>query len=134
MSEPCKRCGEVDDDRRTLWMACFYDMTELGLPLEQVAYKDALYAKKIGTRKESMLGMKVAIYETQGDSKRVERAFYTMRVCKNCRADWLEAIRAWFNAKPTDPDACGSDFYTRELGATRMAPPDDLMRDKEGKK
>lgn len=30
--EACQRCGEVGLDRRTLQMACFYDMDEMGLP------------------------------------------------------------------------------------------------------
>ena len=34
--EPCQRCGEVDHDRRTLWMACFYEMKELGLPFLEI--------------------------------------------------------------------------------------------------
>jgi hypothetical protein len=30
--ERCMRCGEEGEDRRTLWMACFYEMKELGIP------------------------------------------------------------------------------------------------------
>lgn len=33
--EKCQRCGEVDEDRRTLSMACFYDMSELNIPFKQ---------------------------------------------------------------------------------------------------
>lgn len=33
--EKCQRCGEDGEDRRTLWMACFYEMIELGLPFEK---------------------------------------------------------------------------------------------------
>ena len=32
--EECQRCLDVDEDRRTLRMACFYDMAELNLPLK----------------------------------------------------------------------------------------------------
>jgi len=30
--ELCQRCGASGYDRRTLWMACLYEMDELGLP------------------------------------------------------------------------------------------------------
>ena len=30
--EECVRCKEVDEDRRTLWMRCFYEMNELEVP------------------------------------------------------------------------------------------------------
>lgn len=33
--EKCQRCGEYGKDRRTLKMACFYAMEELGIPLER---------------------------------------------------------------------------------------------------
>ena len=32
--EECQRCKEVGEDRRTLWMCCFYDMDEIGLPFK----------------------------------------------------------------------------------------------------
>ena len=35
VGEACQRCGEIGEDRRTLWMACFYAMGELGLPFEE---------------------------------------------------------------------------------------------------
>lgn len=39
--EKCQRCGDEGYDRRTLWMSCFYLMSELGLPFEE-AEKDGL--------------------------------------------------------------------------------------------
>ena len=128
MAEQCKRCGKTDNDRRTLWMACFYDMEELGLPLEQIELQDAFYAEKRGTRLDPLFGMSVPKFERQSDTRDSHR-LYTMRVCKDCRADWLSAIRQWFAGRPTDPDECGGNFYARELGATRKVPPDDLMPD-----
>lgn len=47
MSEKCARCGEVDDDRRTLWMRCFYDMSELGLPFELCENAGLFYALRV---------------------------------------------------------------------------------------
>ena len=64
MDETCQRCGAVGEDRRTLWMACFYEMRETGLPFE---------------------------LQTVGD-----RTFYTLRVCKTCRAEWMDFLKLWF--------------------------------------
>ena len=52
--EKCQRCGEDGEDRRTLWMACFYEMGELGIPLEQVAI-NGHYCEQVGT-KPSIVG------------------------------------------------------------------------------
>ena len=32
--EECQRCKDIDEDRRTLEMACFYDMKELDVPFK----------------------------------------------------------------------------------------------------
>lgn len=70
MEDKCQRCGDVGSDRRTLWMACMYEMRELGLPFEMKQLnKDGAF-------------------------------FYTLLVCKDCRADWLKSIKYWFNSKP----------------------------------
>ena len=60
MNEKCQRCGEVGVDRRTLWMACFYEMRELGINFSE---------RKVDSHK-----------------------FYTLRVCKRCRKEWIAAI------------------------------------------
>jgi len=89
--EECVRCNEVDEDRRTLWMACFYQMNELELPFE----------KQIITDKEDR-----------------KHNFFTLRVCKRCRADWMEAIRDWFNTPIGPESSCGSGIYVRRFGDT----------------
>lgn len=91
MTEKCARCGQEGEDRRTLLMACFYDMHELRVPFGQM---------------ELELG---------GGGK---RHFYTLRVCKACRADWMLSIQSWFENKPR-PESKGSGVFVRELGATR---------------
>lgn len=63
--EKCQRCGDDGPDLRTLWMACLYDMSEMGLPFAQR-----------------------------------EKFFYTLFVCKDCRSDWMQSIKHWFNKKP----------------------------------
>lgn len=88
--EECVRCNEVDEDRRTLWMKCFYEMNELGLPFEKVEIID----------------------------DETKHRFYTLRVCKACRADWMESIKDWFSC-PTGPSpSCGSGIYVRRFGDT----------------
>lgn len=87
--EVCQRCGDEDYDRRTLWMACLYAMDELGLPFEQVSLSD---------------------------SGRPAR-FFTLRVCKDCRADWMAAIKLWFEEMPRIKTGCGSGIFVRENGA-----------------
>lgn len=91
--EECQRCHEAEEDRRTLWMACFYEMGELDLPFEKRIMQD----KGAG--------------HTQ--------LFYTMRVCKDCRSDWMKAIQYWFHDVEPEPKPkpCGSGIYVREFGA-----------------
>ncbi len=89
--EECQRCKEVDEDRRSLWMSCFYEMDELKMPFVHKFLKDA------------------------DDSK---YKFYTMRVCKNCRGLWMAMIKFWYDIPDNKPAACNSGIYVRELGAT----------------
>jgi hypothetical protein len=94
--EMCQRCKREGSDRRTLWMACFYEMLELGLPFE---------------------------LREQG-----AHTFYTLRVCKDCRADWMRAIQAWFKDAPSRDDEDGLEegaVYVRDFGATRKMTPAD---------
>ncbi len=73
--ERCQRCNELGQDRRTLVMACLYDMSEFKVP----------YNKRI------------AIVDYGGESSdSFSRAEFHLRVCKQCRADWLVAIERWF--------------------------------------
>lgn len=83
--ETCQRCGEQGPDLRTLWMACLYEMSEIGLPFELVSNGD--------------------------------RKFYTLRVCKDCRASWMQAIQSWFQNPEDNSDPVGSGLYVRKLGA-----------------
>jgi hypothetical protein len=88
MSEACQRCEEVEEDRRTLWMACFYEMGEMKIPFETETFE-------------------------MPDGK-ISRSFYTLRVCKTCRADWMQAIKTWFSEKPKTKFV-GSGIFIREL-------------------
>lgn len=96
--EKCQRCEETDEDRRTLWMSCFYDMNELGLPFKQEELISSV---------------------NHGDRLELGRSFYTLTVCKRCRADWMLAIKDWFNEAPPDNNNPSATIFIRELGATK---------------
>jgi len=70
--DQCQRCGEYGDDRRNIRMACPYDMSELGIPFTKVKmqYAVGLEGQIIG--------------------------FYTLCVCKKCRASWMQAVKDWW--------------------------------------
>ncbi len=109
--ERCARCGELGEDRRTLWMACLYEMAETGVPFKrrtlwQADMADLTRARSpteldlpvgedgLATRK---IALRAGTVHCKGEL--TPFAFYTLRVCKNCRGDWLDAIRAWFGAR-----------------------------------
>lgn len=96
MPELCKRCGEEGDDRRTLWMACFYDMGELEMPFDQMELiaKPRRYVDSIEL--ESFVGIRVPRFEEIPDAPERKYQFYVLRVCKECRSDWLMMIQEWF--------------------------------------
>ena len=87
--EYCRKCETEEDDLRTLWMSCFYEMNELALPFAKV---------------QNPL------------STNLPREFYTLRVCKNCRSEWMESIQAWW-ILPTTRESCGSGIFIRRFGA-----------------
>jgi hypothetical protein len=81
-------------------MACFYEMSELGLPFEKLA---------VG-----------------------EKGFYTLRVCKDCRADWMTAIKGWF-LNPSRRERCGSGIFVRRNGATIEITEEEWYGDNPGR-
>jgi len=38
--EQCVRCGEIENDRRTLRMSCLYEMSEMKIPFKEVQHPD----------------------------------------------------------------------------------------------
>ena len=120
--ETCCRCGEPGPDLRTLWMACFYEMRELPVPFEQKAIRGPV-VKAIGETPCCLGdGHPIVDYESMGAAlyhgtpANLHR-FYTLRVCKRCRADWMGDIAAWFRERPK-ADRCGSGIFVRRNGAT----------------
>lgn len=92
--EECQRCHELDEERRTLKMACYYEMDELGLPFKHDTIQNTI----------------------SGNLNK----FYSLRVCKSCRRDWMLAIKHWFN-NPTSPEEdCDSGIFVLECGAVKQ--------------
>lgn len=136
--EKCVRCGEVGQDRRTLWMAALWDMSTLGPPFETQTLFHADLEKVTDVAKmptEVIAGghritIAPAVLRYDGDIR--PHQFFTLRVCKDCRADWLEAIQVWFRSLKT-PEGDG-DIPIRENGATRMITRDEWNRRQQEKK
>lgn len=115
--EQCARCGELGEDRRTLWMACFYAMDELDVPFE-VAGLSAVPVSFLGHEKLPSFNIEVPKFGAPSpDDKPQVRQFYTLRVCKECRGDWMAAIEKWFRFV-AKRESCGSGIFVRENGAT----------------
>lgn len=120
--EKCQRCGEIGEDRRTLQMACFYAMEEMGIPFEQVFVTGKKFAfkgtKEIRAREGGFPPLTVPEYAKKASGK-VDAAYYLLRVCKECRSDWMATIKNWFFTPPTVREGCGTGIFVRELGACR---------------
>lgn len=116
MSEQCQRCGEEGEDRRTLWMACLYEMRELPVPFKLSAIK-GVYQEQVGTKRLETLDTDVPVFETMPEEEEQQYRFYNLRVCKSCRAEWMQAIATWFNAQPVKRHPTGTGVYGRKHGA-----------------
>lgn len=93
----CQRCSEIGEDRRTLWMACFYAMEELDVPF---------------TKTTLLTG------DGSTEPRRQNHVFHTLRVCKDCRADWMSSIESWFkNIKKREE--VGSGIFIRDNGTIK---------------
>lgn len=131
--EECQRCGEIGEDRRTLWMACFYDMAELRIPLTQVAIS-GIVQEQTGTRRMEMLNTEIPTYSDMDGAVEQQHRFFTLRVCKDCRADWMQSIKQWFG-NIQRREATGTGVYLRKNGAVYEASQDevDAMIEARGK-
>lgn len=118
--ERCVKCGDVGEDRRTLWMACFYAMHEMKeVPFEQLMLKGGVPHNYEGdeTIPDGVLkGHAFPKYSAEPSGKAMDRAFYTLRVCKGCRSDWMQAVRSWFLTPVPKQESCGSGIFIRECG------------------
>ena len=96
MTELCQRCQEVGEDRRTLRMNCFYDMGELDVPFNL----EAVYSVPPTAMTQIIREGTTPEYTTsQAGTKLNPSEFFALRVCKDCRADWMGVIEKWFHEK-----------------------------------
>lgn len=120
--DTCEKCGEVGEDRRTLWMACFYEMSELDLPFEEVEIRGTLHEVDHVERRllfEDGPTLRHTIFKDEPVGTKDRHNFYTMRVCKECRASWMSALKAWFQTPKENPESCGTGIFVRENGVNR---------------
>ena len=100
MRDRCARCGKVGEDRRTLWMACFYAMDELDIPFKQI---------------------------TICDDAGTNRGFFSLRVCKTCRASWMDALEKWFKATEWEREhTTGTGVFVRKNGVSVELNPEEV--------
>ena len=114
MTEKCQKCGEEGEDRRTLFMSCFYAMEELGIPLDEIQIRGTFHAK-IGVEVLPTIQATVPVFAKEGGTMD-QRNFYTLRVCKECRGSWMAAIKKWFETPAQQEESCGSGIFVRENG------------------
>lgn len=115
--EQCARCGELGEDRRTLVMACFYAMDELDVPFEIIGTK-GVCVPFAGHEKLPSFNIYVPKWgEPDASEEPRIRQYYTLRVCKECRGDWMSAIEKWFRFV-AKRESCGSGIFVRENCAT----------------
>jgi len=121
----CQRCGAPEGgDLRTLWMACFYAMDEIKLPFKQRILFDADREKLTKVKDPDVIKcndgfeIKVGPGVLKCDGELTPQGFFTLVVCKDCRADWLHAIKKWFSMQPERAEI-GSGIYVRDFGASK---------------
>ena len=93
----CMRCGEIGQDRRTLWHACGADMANLGIPFERAAVYGS-FREQVGTTVIRLFyGFVKPLYRQVIQARQHEYEFYLLTVCKECRGEWLAALRQWYH-------------------------------------
>lgn len=124
--DTCQRCKqEMHGDGRTLWMACLYQMMELGLPFEELEF-DGVMGVKVGEEPVGTSGLTVPKFQVPEGTKPQQRRFFALRVCKDCRAEWMGAIKQWFETPMAISKPTGTNVYVRKNGATVEATPEEV--------
>jgi hypothetical protein len=109
-------------------------MAELGIPFKEIAVrgvcKDVTKGRSVygsfGNEEVSAF-LKEPLEMPSGDKAQILNRFFTLRVCKDCRGDWLGAIKEWFNKKP-ERDGTGTGVWIRDNGTNREATPEEVER------
>jgi hypothetical protein len=117
--DKCARCGKVGEDRRTIFAACLYAMEETGIPFEQCRITGEWHNH---SGYKDVIGHRVATFEDKGTP--TQNSFYTVLVCKDCRADFLDAMKQWFFAGPR-AERADATIPVRINGTRRMMTPEE---------
>ena len=91
-------------------------MNELDVPFEQVRVTGHI-SKQIGSKMLETIRREIPVFDQKppvGEARKFN--FFTLRVCKECRADWMSAIECWFKAVPKKTESCGSGIFVRLHG------------------
>ena len=130
----CQRCGSKEEDLRTLWMACFYEMMELKIPFDQIMIRGRIQ-RVVDKKKIKFLNLEIPVFkDVPGQKKETKQQFYTLRVCKKCRSEWLGKIKGWFdNIKPEKP-SCGTGIFVRKNGTNMEITEEEWNKGNPGKK
>lgn len=121
--ERCQRCGVEEEDLRTLWSACFYALEELGLPFSQEVLfraesKDLAITKKPESIDVGGQSITIAPARVKCEGELTPNHLYCLRICKDCRADWMHAMVTWFKEVAPKQDV-GSGIFVREFGTCK---------------
>lgn len=134
--EKCQKCGDPGPDLRLLWMACFYEMMELGIPLEKrpaFTNRDPGEPADFPPRSNIIApgtNLKSRVGDVVPTGEYLFKEMYTLRVCKRCRSSWMEAIRQWFNEAPV---SLGTGIFVRRGGASVEISEEEWARDNPGR-
>jgi hypothetical protein len=119
-------------------MACFYAMNELGLPLGEYEITGEAMGLS-GEKNEPMFAggpmHRTPIFHkpTGKKSNQFSSRFFTMRVCKDCRASWMLAIKDWFESGPKEKEPVNSGIFVRRNGANVEISEAEWYRDNPGR-
>jgi len=108
-NEVCARCGVIGQDRRTLWMACFYAMNELAVPFEKLSVHGVVLKATGTSDRWGSPDFEPPPYGSEHGEKSNHHPMFTLRVCKGCRAEWMQAIKEWYRAPPGDVSRWNND-------------------------
>ena len=107
-------------------MACFYAMDELDIPFAQ----EAVYGhRRRVVRHERLASFNVLVPvfdEPDPDAENRHHSFFTLRVCKRCRSDWMHGIKRWYDNGYLVTDEPTEGVFVRDLGRTRLATDDEI--------
>lgn len=133
----CVRCKDVmHGDGRTLWHACFYAMNELPIPFKEArlfhANLDECELAKppvtIDSKLPGLPSITLASATVRCSGELTPHGFFTLRVCKSCRSEWMQAITRWWEEPSDERESPGTGIFVREYGRNVELTEDEWRR------